>query len=131
MQNAPLIPDDLAACQDLLRDSLARLDAAEAQCQQAYATGESLHSKLLDVMQERDRLKETIERLLHQLYGRRSERHPDLADVDYGELPAQDPPPPPPDPVPGAAFDPAPVLDPAPPMLDPPVPGPVPLLGLL
>ena len=98
MQNAPLIPDDLAACQDLLRDSLARLDAAEAQCQQAYATGESLHSKLLDVMQERDRLKETIERLLHQLYGRRSERHPDLADVDYGELPAQDPPPPPPDP---------------------------------
>lgn len=92
MSDAPRIPDDLTACQQLLREFVAKLHVSETHCEQAYATGQDLHAKLLAVTRERDELKLTIEHLMQRLYGRRSERHaasPDQLHLDFGDLPAQ------------------------------------------
>lgn len=84
MQDGPLIPDDLPSCQQLLRDSLAKLFASETQFEQACTTSEALHAKVLALTLERDELQLTIERLLHRLYGRRSERHTDATRTPPG-----------------------------------------------
>jgi transposase len=88
MHEALLIPDDLEACQQLLRELA-----------QAYAQLRRVHEELLGtctsmqdaqqaLQQERDELQLTIQRLLQQLYGRRSERWQDTPGqqyLDFGE----------------------------------------------
>lgn len=81
------IPDDLKACQQELRE-----------VRQAYAQLERKHQELLDtcasIQDGQQKLREenqeqqlTIQQLLHQLYGRRSERHKDARGqqhLDFG-----------------------------------------------
>jgi len=84
------IPDDLETCQRLLRE----LAEAHARLQRVYEelldTCASVQDSQQKLQQERDELQLTIQRLLHQLYGRRSERrkegrgqqHLDFGDAD-------------------------------------------------
>lgn len=83
MHETMLIPDDLQACQQQLRELLA-----------AYAQLQRVHQELAEICtglqagqkewrQEREELQLTIQRLQHQLYGRRSERHKDTAGQQY------------------------------------------------
>ncbi|MBM3494228.1 MAG: IS66 family transposase [Armatimonadetes bacterium] len=81
------IPDTLEACQQQLREA-----------RQAYAQLEREHQELLDtctsiqeaqqkLRQENEEQQLTIQQLLHQLYGRRSERHKDARGqqhLDFG-----------------------------------------------
>jgi transposase len=94
MHEALLIPDDLEACQQLLRELA-----------QAYAQLRRVHEELLGtctsmqdaqqtLQQERDELQLTIQRLLHQLYGRRSERWQDTPGqqhLNFGDEPGSEP----------------------------------------
>lgn len=84
------IPDDLETCQRLLRElaeTHARLQRVYAELLDTCATLQGSQEKL---QQERDELQLTIKHLLHQLYGRRSERrkegqgqqHLDFGDTD-------------------------------------------------
>jgi transposase len=71
------IPDDLATCQQLLRE----LSAAYARLQQVYEelvdTCTSMQDSQLKLEQEKQTLELTIQELMRRLYGRRSERHAD------------------------------------------------------
>jgi transposase len=88
MSETVLIPDDLAACQQALRT----LTEAHAQLQRVHQelvdTCMSLQASREQLQQERDEQHCTIRRLLHQLYGRRSERWhdtPGQQHLDFGE----------------------------------------------
>ena len=96
MHEALVIPDDLKACQQLLRE----LAQAHAQLRRVHeellSTCTSLQDAQQQLQQERDELQLTIQRLLHQLYGRRRERWQDAAgqqhlDFGEGDLTAPDP----------------------------------------
>ena len=68
------IPDDLVACQQMIRDlaqAYTRLDQVH---QELLATCSTIQGQQEKLERERDELKTTISGLLHQLYGRRSER---------------------------------------------------------
>ena len=82
------IPDDLASCQQLLRE----LFEANRRLQQIYeellATCTNIQDSQLKLEQEKELLEQTIKDLTHRLYGRRSERHilsPDQLSFDFGE----------------------------------------------
>jgi len=82
------IPDDLASCQQLLRE----LFDAHRRLQQIYdellATCTNIQDSQLQLKQEKEELEQTIKELMHRLYGRRSERHvasPDQLSLDFGE----------------------------------------------
>ena len=82
------VPDDLAACQQLLRE----LFDANRRLQQIYdellATCTNIQDSQLKLEQEREELEQTIKALMHRLYGRRSERliaSPDQLSLDFGE----------------------------------------------
>ena len=84
------VPEDLESCQRQLR-----------QLAQAYAGWQRVYEELLDtcasvqdsqqqLQQERDELQLTIQRLLRQLYGRRSERREEAEGqkhLDFGDAP--------------------------------------------
>lgn len=89
MHDALTIPDDLEACQQLLRE----LAEAYAQLRRVHAellgTCTSMHDAQQALQQERDELQLTIQRLLHQLYGRRRERWQDTPGqqhLDFGDV---------------------------------------------
>jgi transposase len=82
------IPDDLAICQQLLRE----LSEANRRQQQIYeellATCTNIQNSQLKLEQEKEELEQTIKDLMHRLYGRRSERNvisPDQLSLDFGE----------------------------------------------
>jgi transposase len=82
------IPDDLEACQQLLRE----LFEANRRLQQIYeellATCTDIQESQLKLEQEKEELEQTIKDLMHRLYGRRSERYtasPDQLPLDFGE----------------------------------------------
>jgi transposase len=82
------IPDDLEACQQLLRELL----EANRRLQQIYeellATCTNIQESQLQLEQEKEELEQTIKDLMHRLYGRRSERYtasPDQLPLDFGE----------------------------------------------
>lgn len=81
MQDATLIPDDLASCQEKLRDAL----SLQAQLEEACLT---MHAQQEQLQREVEELELTVKRLLNQLYGRRSERLPESAGqqhLNFGE----------------------------------------------
>ena len=89
MHDALTIPDDLEACQQLLRE----LAEAYAQLRRVHAellgTCTSMQDAQQALQQERDELQLTIQRLLHQLYGRRRERWQDTPGqqhLDFGDV---------------------------------------------
>jgi len=82
------IPDDLAACQQLLRE----LSEANYRLQQIYeellATCTNIQDSQFKLEQEKEELEQTIKELMHRLYGRRSERHiasPDQLSLAFDE----------------------------------------------
>lgn len=80
------IPDDLASCQQLLRE----LFDAHRRLQQIYdellATCTNMQDSQCKLRQEKEELEQTIKELMHRLYGRRSERHmADQLSLDFGE----------------------------------------------
>jgi transposase len=79
MQDATLIPDDLEACQQQLRGCLATHGQLQRVYQELVETCMGLQAGQEKLRQERDELQLTVQRLLHQLYGRRSERRKDAA----------------------------------------------------
>jgi transposase len=84
MQDAPPLPQDLDACQALLREKEALL------AEQARALVE-LQAKRERLAQENESLALTLQKLLAQLYGRRSERRiddPAQQKLDFGDEPA-------------------------------------------
>ena len=91
MHAALVIPDDLETCQQRLRE----LAQAEAQWRRVHAelldTCTSLQDTQQQLQQERDELQLTIQRLLHQLYGRRRERCQDAAGQQHLNFGAGDP----------------------------------------
>ena len=72
-----LIPDDLEACQQQLRACLAAHGQLQRVYQELVETCTNLQAGQEGLRQERDELQLTVQRLLHQLYGRRSERWKD------------------------------------------------------
>ena len=88
MLETPLIPDNLEACQQQLR----ALAEAHAQLQRVHEelldTCTSIQDSQQKLEQERNELQLTIQRLLRQLYGRRSERRKDgegQRHLDFGD----------------------------------------------
>jgi transposase len=88
MQDATFIPDDLEACQQQLRGCLATHAQLQRVHQELVETCTGLQAGQEELRQERDELQLTIQRLLRQLYGRRSERRKDAAGqqhLSFGE----------------------------------------------
>lgn len=83
MHETLLIPDDLAACQQQLRASLAAHSQLQRVHEELAATCTDLQAGQEELRQERDELQLTVQRLLQQLYGRRSERRKDSAGQQY------------------------------------------------
>jgi transposase len=88
MSETLLIPDDLATCQQLLRElweAHRRLQEVHAEL---LATCTSMQDSQEKLQQEKETLEETIKSLMHRLYGRRSERlpsSPDQLPLDFGD----------------------------------------------
>jgi transposase len=84
------IPDDLEACQQLVRELMQAYSQLERVNQELLEMCANIEDSQQKLKQERDELQLTIKRLMHQLYGRRSERwkegegqkHLDFGDVD-------------------------------------------------
>lgn len=85
---APAIPDDLQACQQLLREVLdanRRLREINAELLDTCNGIQETQTKLA---QEKEELEQTIQELMNRLYGRRSEKltiSPDQMSLDFGE----------------------------------------------
>ena len=87
MQEVLTIPEDLPSCQRLLRESLAR----QAELTDTCATLQGDEEKLRQANEE---LQATVNHLLHQLYGRRSERFAEghgQQHLDFGDGDLSDP----------------------------------------
>jgi transposase len=75
---APLdIPDDLQACQQLVRDLSAAYERLKRVHDELLDTCTSMQDSQLKLEQEKQDLELTINELMKRLYGRRSERHED------------------------------------------------------
>lgn len=82
------IPDDLAACQQLVRELFAANRRLQQIHEELLATCTSIQDSQIKLEQEKEQLEQTIQELMHRLYGRRSERHsasPDQLSLDFGE----------------------------------------------
>ncbi|MCH2516374.1 MAG: IS66 family transposase [Dehalococcoidia bacterium] len=82
------IPDDLAACQQLVRELFEANRRLQKIHEELLATCTSVQDSQLKLEQEKEELEQTIKELMHRLYGRRSERHivsPDQLSLDFGE----------------------------------------------
>jgi transposase len=77
MHDATLVPDDLEACQHALRMLLAEHARLEQTLRELGDTCTSMQAAQAQWDQEREELQATLQRLLHQLYGRRRERWQD------------------------------------------------------
>ena len=81
------IPDDLEACQQELRETRRAYAQLERQHQELLDTCTSIQDAQEKLLQENEEQHLTIQQLLHQLYGRRSERHKDARGqqhLDFG-----------------------------------------------
>ena len=81
------IPDDLAACQQLVRELFEANRRLQKIHEELLATCTSVQDSQLKLEQEKEELEQTIKELMHRLYGRRSERHivsPDQLSLDFG-----------------------------------------------
>jgi transposase len=81
------IPDDLEACQQELRETRRAYAQLERQHQELLDTCASIQDGQQKLLQENEEQQLTIQQLLHQLYGRRSERHKDARGqqhLDFG-----------------------------------------------
>jgi len=88
MSETMVIPDDLEACQQLIRE----LAEANERLQQVYnellSTCSTMQDSQLKLEQEKTELELTIKELMNRLYGRRSERlkeSPGQMPLDFGE----------------------------------------------
>ena len=82
------IPDDLAACQQLLREVFEMNRRLQQIHEELLATCSNMQDSQVKLEQEKEELEQTIKELMHRLYGRRSERHiasPDQLSLDFGE----------------------------------------------
>ena len=82
------VPDDLQACQQLLREVAAAYDRLQQIHQELLATCTGMQDSQLKLEQEKEELEQTIKELMNRLYGRRSERlqvSPDQLALDFGE----------------------------------------------
>lgn len=82
------VPDDLEACQQLLREVAAAYDRLEQIHKELLSTCTGIQDSHLKLEQEKDELEQTIKELMDRLYGRRSERlkvSPDQLEIDFGE----------------------------------------------
>ena len=81
------IPDTLEACQQELREVRQASAQLERQHQELLDTCASIQDAQQKLLQENQEQQLTIQQLLHQLYGRRSERHKDARGqqhLDFG-----------------------------------------------
>src|SRR5258708_10052370 len=74
MHDADEIPEELETCRSLLIELQRQLRELLAHRDESDKTSQELHSTVESLRQERDELKLTIERLLHRLFGHRSEK---------------------------------------------------------
>ena len=82
------LPDDLATCQQMLRELLAAHERLQQVYEELLATCTSMQDERAKVEQEKEELEATIKELMNRLYGRRSERQkfsPDQLSLDFGE----------------------------------------------
>ena len=82
------IPDDLAACQQLVRELIEANRRLQKIHEELLATCTSVQDSRLKLQQQKEELEQTIKELMHRMYGRRSERHigsPDQLSLDFGE----------------------------------------------
>ena len=82
------VPDDLAACQQLVRELFEANRRLQKIHEELLATCTSVQDTQLKLEQEKEELEQTIKELMHRLYGRRSERQiasPDQLPLDFGE----------------------------------------------
>ena len=81
------IPDNLEACQQELRETRQAYAQLQRQHQELLDTCASIQDAQQKLLQENEEQQLTIQQLLHQLYGRRSERHKDARGqqhLDFG-----------------------------------------------
>lgn len=82
------VPNDLEACQQLLRDLMAAHRRLQEVYQELLATCATVQKSQQQLEQEKAELEQTIKQLMHRLYGRRTERHvpdPNQMPLDFGE----------------------------------------------
>jgi len=82
------VPDNLQACQQLLREVAAACDRLQQIHQELLATCTDIQDSQLKLEQQKEELELTIKELMNRLYGRRSERlkvSPDQLALDFGE----------------------------------------------
>lgn len=82
------VPDDLQACQQLLREVAAAYDRLQQIHQELLAACTGIQDSQLKLEQQKEELELTIKELMNRLYGRRSERlkvSPDQLALDFGE----------------------------------------------
>ena len=82
------IPDDLQACQQLLRELFETNRRLQQVYEELLSTCTSIQDSQLKLEQEKEELEQTIKELMNRLYGRRSERHtisPDQLSLDFAE----------------------------------------------
>ena len=87
MSESLSIPDDLEACQQQLREVRQAYAQLERQHQELLDTCASIQEAQQKLLEENEEQQLTIQQLLHQLYGRRSERHKDARGqqhLDFG-----------------------------------------------
>ncbi len=82
------VPDDLEACQQLLRDLMAAHQRLQQVHEELVATCATVQQSQQKLAHEKEELEQTIKQLMQRLYGRRTERHvadPNQIPLDFGE----------------------------------------------
>jgi len=82
------IPDDLAACQQLVRELAEANDRLQQVYDELLDTCTSMQNSQGKLEQEKAELEQTIKELMNRLYGRRSERlasSPGQLHLDFGD----------------------------------------------
>jgi chromosome segregation ATPase len=82
------LPDDLATCQQMLRELLAAHERLQQVYEELLATCTSMQDERAKFEQEKEELEATIKELINRLHGRSSERQkysPDQLSLDFGE----------------------------------------------
>ena len=68
------VPDDLEACQQLLRDLMAAHQRLQQVYEELLSTCATVQQSEQKLQQEKEELEQTIKQLMGRLYGRRTER---------------------------------------------------------
>ena len=69
------VPDDLPACQQLLRELFETNRRLQQVYEELLATCTNIQDSQLKLEQEKEELEQTIKELMNRLYGRRTERY--------------------------------------------------------